>query len=333
MKKLEFINVNDRRIIEGPKDNLVQISPVKYPKPMARLEKMMRDNWFQWDVNLMDDKQKLKEAPPQFRRMYQKGLGFLSNIDGMQLTNLTMNVGRYITSPEYATVITRQAYEEALHVVSYQTMIETMDFDAVETYNLFMTDEIHRAKNEHVMQQTFILGGDNYSPQNFVRAMAANQALEGIYFQMGFANFYVLDKVIGTHASAQMIRYIHRDELNHLGFFNDMWWDLRAERPELFTFEVLQDCLEIIRNAALMEIIWGKHLIEGGVLGMTDEIIEGHVKFIANEVAVGMGLDKPFPEIKNDPMDWVTSYMKSHGIETNFFEEKVIEYEDKPLEW
>jgi len=123
------------------------------------------------------------------------------------------------------------------------------------------------------------------------------------------------------------------DEMNHLRLFNALWRDLRAERPELFTEQVLEDCREIMREAALMEIAWGQHIIEGGILGLTDDIVEGHVKFLANTYAKAVGLDSVFEGFDKDPLAWCEGYLKEHGIETNFFENHVIDYEDEPLQW
>lgn len=121
------------------------------------------------------------------------------------------------------------------------------------------------------------------------------------------------------------------DEMSHLRIFNSMWRDLKAERPELFTPQVLKDCRQIIKEAAQMEMAWGKHIIEGGILGLTDHIVDGHVMHNANMVVNAVGLEPVFPEVTKDPLEWTNTYLREHGIETNFFEDKVIEYEDAPL--
>ena len=329
---LEFISLEDRRIIDGPVDKLMQMSPVKYRTPIEIMEKSMRDNWFHWDVPLVDDLNQYRSLDDKTRRAIQKDLGFLSNLDGIQLNTLANSIGRYITAPEYRMALVRQTYEEEIHVLTYDRMISSLDMDPIETYNLFMTDDLLRSKNEHIIKMAEILG-DDYSGENFVRAIAANQALEGVYFQMGFKVFYVVHKRGKLGGCAQNIRYINRDEMSHLRIFNSMWRDLKAERPDLFTPAVLKDCREIIKQAALMEVKWGCHIIDGGILGLTDHIVEGHVKHNANMVVAAVDLEPVFPEVTKDPLAWTDTYMREHGIETNFFEQKVLEYEDKPLEW
>ena len=329
---LEFISLDDRKIIDGPDDKLMQISPAKYRMPLEIMEKSMRDNWFHWDVPLVDDLRDFRSLDSKTQRTIQMDLGFLSNLDGIQLNTLANSIGRYITAPEYRMALVRQTYEEEIHVLTYDRMITSLDMDPIETYNLFLTDELLRAKNEHIIKMAELLG-DDYSSENFVRAIAANQALEGVYFQMGFKVFYVIHKRGKMGGSAQNIRYIQRDEASHLRIFNSMWHDLRKERPELFTTEVLKDCREAIKQAALMEVQWGQHIIQGGILGLTNEIVEGGVKFNANQVVRAVGLEPVFPEATKDPLAWTDTYLREHGIETNFFEQKVLDYEDKPLEW
>lgn len=326
--------MEDRRIIMGPPDKLMQISPCKYPEPMAILEKSMRDDWKHWHVTLTDDLTQYRMLDKRTQIAIQKDLGFLSNLDGIQLYTLANSIGQHITAPEYRMAIVRQTYEEELHVLTYARMIEALDMDPVETYNLFMTDELMRAKNEHIIKMAEIVG-ETFTGENFVRAIALNQALEGIYFNMGFKVFYAVNKRAGgiLNGCAQNIRYINRDENNHLRIFNAMWRDLRKERPDLYTPKVLADCREAIIQAALMEIKWGQHMIGGGILGITNEIVEGTVKFQANRVTGAVGLEPAFPEVTKDPMSWCDQYLQEHGIETNFFEQRVLDYKDEGLVW
>lgn len=330
--RLRFISLDERRVIDGPQDKLMQISPCKYREPMDILDKALRNDWKHWHVTLVDDLADFRSLDKKTQRVIQKDLGFLSNLDGIQLCTLANSIGRYITAPEYRMAITRQAYEEEVHVLTYDRMITSLEMDPVETYNLFMTDEILRAKNEHIIRMAEILGTD-YSGENFVRGIAANQALEGIYFQFGFKLFYIIHKRGKMGGCAQNIRYIQRDEASHLRLFNSMWRQIKIERPELFTPAVLKDCKQALKEAAEMEIVWGKHVIEGGMLGCTDDIAEGSIKFGANQVSRAVGLGDIWPEVTRDPLAWCDAYLREHGIETNFFEQKVLEYEDKGLEW
>ena len=223
-----------------------------------------------------------------------------------------------------------------IHCLTYGRIVDTLGMDADETYTLYRTNPLLAEKNEHVLRLTSLLR-DGYTPENFVRAIAGNVVIEAIMFQQGFRLFFTLNRTGGKFPGvANNIRYIARDEIEHTHLFADMWHDLRAERPELFTAEVLSDCREIIKTGALLEMQWGKHIIDGGIPGMTDEIVEGGTMFLANKGCRMLDLEDVFPEQQDDPQAWVETYMAENGIitESNFFEKgKVLDYQDKGLEW
>lgn len=325
-------NINDRRLIGGPKNNLMQIRPVKHGWAMAILEKMKNNAWDEREVDLSSDAKQYATGALEGGNLkaYKKTLAFLSNLDGIQLNNLTMNIGRHITSPEVSMCITRQAWEEAQHVLSYAQMIETIGFDPQEVYWTFETDAILAEKNQYIMSSSEILG-KKYSDENFVKAIAANIALEGIYFFNGFLVMYVLERQNLMRGSAKMIKLIQRDEETHLALFVEMWKTMINERPELFTDELMRDVVTIIKNAAEHEIIWGKYIINEGVLGLTDRIIEDFIMWLADERLQMMGIPKLY-NAKN-PAPWFLESSSVNGVDENSFETKVTAYATGALEW
>ena len=335
-QELKFVRIEDRQIIDGVDDNLMRVSPCKYEKPIRRMEKMIHDQWTHYEVEMKTDKAHFDEFPPKIQRSVQRALGFLSNLDGIQLSTLATAIGNYITCPEYRFAVTEQTRQEMIHCLTYGRIVDTLGMDADETYTLYRTNPLLAEKNEHVLRLTSLLRNE-YTPENFVRAIAGNIVIEAIMFQSGFRLFFTLNRNGGRIPGvANNIRYIARDEVEHTYLFADMWYDLKADRPELFTPEVLADCREIIRVGALLEIQWGLHIVDGGIPGMSPEMVEGGIKFLANKGCTLLGLDAVFPEQTFDPQAWVDDYMAENGIiiESNFFEKsKVLDYQDKGLEW
>ena len=228
--------------------------------------------------------------------------------------------------------ISRQAWEEAQHVLSYAQMIESVGFDPEEIYWMFDTDPILAEKNEYIMRSSEILG-QGFTPENFVKAVVANIALEGIYFFNGFLVFYTLERQNIMKNSAKMIQLIQRDEeQTHLPIFLNMWKTLQAERPELFTTELIAECKELIHLAAQHEIVWGKYIISEGVMGLTDQIITEFVESLADKRLDAMDL-APMYGTKN-PVPWFDEASSINGGETNFFEGKNASYTaGGSLEW
>lgn len=325
-------NINDRRLIEGPKNNLMAVRPTKHTWAMKVLEKMQNNAWDQREIDLTDDAKQYAtgQLVDGNLKAYKKALAFLSNLDGIQLNNLTTNIGKYITSPEVSMCVVRQAWEEAQHVLSYAQMIESIGFDPDEVYWMFETDEVLAEKNKYITESSEILG-KGFTPENFVKAVVANIALEGVYFFNGFLMFYTLERQNLMRGSANMIRQIQKDEETHLVLFINMWNTLRQERPELFTKELLEDCIDIIKLAAEHEIAWGKWIISEGVLGLSDLVIEDFIRNLADMRLESIGLDKIYNVKTSCP--WFFEVSNVNMGDTNFFEGKPSNYESGSLDW
>ncbi|KCY98851.1 ribonucleotide-diphosphate reductase subunit beta, partial [Acinetobacter baumannii] len=89
--------INDRRLILGPKDDLMAISPMKHTWARDIHQRMKDNNWFPEVVDLSNEgicyRDKLTEAE---RRLYDKSLAFLSNLDGIQFHNINQNIAKQI---------------------------------------------------------------------------------------------------------------------------------------------------------------------------------------------------------------------------------------------
>lgn len=326
-----MFNVEDRRIIEGPRNDLMQVRPVKHTFARDTLKNMRNNNWDPDEVDLSEDARawNLGNVTVGEQESYRKALAFLSNLDGIQLNNLMNNINQHVTSPEVNQCLVRQAWDEALHVESYAQMIESIGFDPEEVYWMFETDDMLAMKNEHIMKQSQILG-DQYSARNFVLAIAANIALEGIYFYSGFLTFYTLARLGKMLASAKMIKLIQRDEVSHLYLHVNIFNTLKQERPELFDADMARDINLIFRQAVDHESSWGAYIIKDGVLGLNDQVVRGFVEHLADERLAVMGMQRIYKT--ENPVKWFDRYSQISNNDQNFFETKVDSY-DASLQW
>lgn len=327
--------VNSRRIINGPKSDLMQISPMKHAFARQYWKQMLDNTWFATEIDISKDVDCYKNVLTNGERdAYDKALAFLSNLDGIQLHNITDNIAKWVTSPEITMVLTRQAYEEALHVDAYSTMVEAITTDPLSIYMMFERDGLLAKKNEYIMEQSRSLT-DDCSPETFALALIANVALEGIYFYSGFLTFYALGKRGLMLQSSDQIKFINRDEITHLGFFTRLLHEFMLENPEVFTAEFWAKAEALIRSAVELEINWGCYTIKGGVLGLSDKIVTDYIQHLANKrwAAVLAGYSgraavakELYPGVRN-PVEWVDKFSSINGDESNFFEAKVKSYQ------
>lgn len=317
-------SVNDRRIFGGNPTSMFELNKIKYQWAYHLWKVMLANTWFPEEVNMNPDKRDYNDGlTAQERLGYDRALAQLIFMDSLQTNNLIDNVNPYITSPEINLILVRQAYEEALHSQSYAVMAESISANTDEIYNMWRVDMQLRSKNDNIAN-VYIELAKNPNEENLLKAMFANQILEGIYFYSGFSYFYTLARSGKMLGSAQMIRFIQRDEVTHLLLFQNMIKSLRTEQAYLFTPALEEEVIEMFRKAVDIESIWGEYITQGQILGLTADIIREYIQHLADDRLKAVGF-KPLYNSKN-PIKWVEQFANFNDQKTNFFEAKVTNY-------
>ena len=317
-------SVADRRIFGGNPTSMFEHTQIKYQWAYNLWKVMLANTWFPEEVNMNPDKRDYEVGlTPQEKLGYDRALAQLIFMDSLQTNNLIDNVNPYITSPEINLVLVRQAYEEAVHSQSYAVMVESIAANTENIYNMWRTDMKLRSKNDYIANVYTELAR-NPNEQGLLKAMFANQILEGIYFYSGFSFFYALARSGKMLGSAQMIRFIQRDEVTHLILFQNMIRSLRKEQEHLFTPALEEEVIEMFRKAVDIESSWGDYITQGQILGLTTEIIREYIQYLADERLNAVGFKKLYNN--QHPIKWVNAFSSFNEQKTNFFESKVTNY-------
>jgi len=315
--------LNDRQIISGDSTGLIELTNVKYQWAFNLWELMLANTWFPKEVDMTQDARDYKILTRSEKRMYDLVLSQLIFMDSIQTNNLADNINPFITAPEVNVVLVRQAFEEALHSSSYAVMVESISENTDEIYDMWRKDEMLARKNAYIAKVYEDLD-KNPTDKNKILAMFANQILEGIYFYSGFTAIYALARSGKMLGSAQMIRFIQRDEITHLLVFQNMINTVKKERPELFTNDVVEMAYEMFKEAVKLESGWGKYITNGQILGFNDEIIDQYIQYLADQRLKAVGL-KPLYNVSH-PIKWVDKFSQFNEQKSNFFESTVSNY-------
>ncbi|MCE3047363.1 ribonucleotide-diphosphate reductase subunit beta [Helicobacter kayseriensis] len=317
-------SVNERRIFGGDPTSMFDLNKIKYQWAYNLWKVMLANTWFPEEVNMNADKRDYNGGlTTQEKLGYDRALAQLIFMDSLQTNNLIDNVNPYMTSPEINLILVRQAYEEALHSQSYAVMVESISANTDEIYDMWRVDMQLRSKNDHIADVYMELA-KNPTEQNLVKAMFANQILEGIYFYSGFSYFYTLARSGKMLGSAQMIRFIQRDEVTHLLLFQNMINSVKKERPDLFTKSLEEEVVEMFKKAVEVEVAWGEYITQGQILGLTSEIIRQYIQYLADDRLAHVGMPKIYGS--HNPIKWVDQFSSFNDQKTNFFEAKVTNY-------
>ncbi len=316
-------NVNQRRIFGGNPTGIFELNDIKYQWAYNLWEMMLNNTWFPKEVDMTRDVSDYKQITQMEKDAYDKALSQLIFMDSLQTNNIMDNINPFVTAPEINLILVRQAFEEALHSQSYAVMVDSISANSKEIYDLWRRDMMLKNKNDSIAKVYEELS-KNPTDQNFVKACFANQILEGIYFYSGFTYIYTLARSGKMLGSAQMIRFIQRDEVTHLVLFQNLINSLKKERPELFTEQLKGEVVEMFKQAVELEVAWGKYITQGQILGLTDAILEQYIKYLADDRLSSVGFAKLY-NVTN-PIKWVDDFSKFNDQKTNFFEGTVANY-------
>jgi len=306
-----------RNIINGNATGILNLNSVKYQWAPKLYKIMVNNFWIPEKISLVDDKVTIKELTKDELDAFKNTLSFLIALDSMQVSNLP-NLADYITAPEISGLFTIQAFQELIHSQSYQYLLQELfpNVEREDIYNYWRNNPLLLKRNKFIagQYQKFI---DDKTIFNFKTAIAANFALESIYFYNGFQFFYQLAARNKVANVAKMIKYIENDEVTHVNMFANI---IR----EIFDFNNEEDkaiLLENIVKAAEQEIEWGKEIYGDRILGISQESTENYVKYLVNQRTKLLGLGVVYKGFTKNPYEYLNAEKRE-----NFFETKVTEY-------
>ncbi|WRF40819.1 ribonucleotide-diphosphate reductase subunit beta [Helicobacter pylori] len=316
-------SVNERKIFGGNPTSMFDLNKIKYQWADHLWKTMLANTWFAEEVSMNDDKRDYLKLSAEEKIGYDRALAQLIFMDSLQTNNLIDNINPFITSPEINLCLVRQAYEEALHSHAYAVMVESISANTEEIYDMWRNDMQLKSKNDYIAQVYMELA-KNPTEENILKALFANQILEGIYFYSGFSYFYTLARSGKMLGSAQMIRFIQRDEVTHLILFQNMINALRNERADLFTPQLINEVIGMFKKAVEIESLWGDYITQGKILGLTSSLIEQYIQFLADSRLSKVGIAKAYGV--QHPIKWVESFSSFNEQRSNFFEARVSNY-------
>ena len=330
MKKKLIFNEHGQRgtqaMIGGNTTNLREWNRIKYDWANTLYRTMLNNFWIPEEISLNEDIKQFPYLTDSERRAFDKIISFLNFLDSVQSENLP-NISRYITAPEVASLLNIQAFQEEIHAQSYSYILDTVTNPITrdKIYDEWRTDSTLLERNRFIADayQRF---SDDPNEGNFLHTIVAHYILEGIYFYSRFSFFYTLARQGKMTATSTIFKYINRDEVTHLILFQNILRELRHERPDLFTKEQDAHIADMIRQGAENEIKWGQYITDDKILGLNNGLIEKYIKYLANIRLEAIGLVPLYPEISQNPMEWIESFSNLNGTKTDFFEAKVTNY-------
>ena len=217
-QKLIFNELGDdslehRQLIGGNPTGIANLNSVKYKWASPLWNIMLNNFWIPQKTSLVDDRVTIKQLTKDELTAFKNTLSFLIALDSMQTANLP-KLGDYITAPEVSAIVVIQAFQEQIHSNSYQYILQELfpSIDREEIYNYWRTNPHLLERNKYIASAYEAFNNER-THENYKRALAADFALEGIYFYNGFNFFYQLASRNKAANVAKIIKLIENDEM------------------------------------------------------------------------------------------------------------------------
>jgi ribonucleoside-diphosphate reductase beta chain len=292
-----------RRALLDPGLDLT-LRPMRYPQFYERYRAAIHNTWTVEEVDLTDDLADLKRRLlPAEQRLVKRLIAFFATGDTIVANNLVLNLYKHINAPEARLYLSRQLFEEAVHVQFYLTLLDTYLADEHERAEAFAAVE-HipsiRAKAQFCFRWIDSLATiDRVESQEDRRAFLMNlvcfaACIEGLFFFAAFAYVYFLRSKGLLNGLAAGTNWVFRDESAHMTFAFDVIHTVRAEEPELFDERFAEQVSAMIAEAVDVETAFAEDMLAEGVPGLSVADTRHYLEYVADQRLAHLGLPKRF---------------------------------------
>lgn len=309
------------------------LRPMAHPQFYEMYRGAIKNTWTVEEVDFSTDvfdlAKKMTEAE---RHLVRRLVAFFATGDSIVANNLVLNLYRHINAPEARMYLSRQLYEEALHVQFYLTLLDTYLPDPQERFQAFAAvEEIPsiRAKADFCMRWLNSIEALNrLETRDDRRSFLLNlicfaACIEGLFFFGAFAYVYFLRSRGLLHGLAAGTNWVFRDESCHMAFAFEVVRVVREQEPELFDAAMEAQVAAMIDEAVECETLFAADLLTGGVAGLSVADVRQYLQFCADQRLATLGLGRRYGA--KNPF----SFMDLQDVQevTNFFERRVSAYQ------
>ena len=309
------------------------LRPMRYPQFFDMYRDAIKNTWTVDEIDFSDDLVDLERTLlPAEKHLVNRLVAFFATGDSIVANNLVLNLYRHVNAPEARMYLSRQLYEEALHVQFYLTLLDNYIPDISEREAAFAAiDNIPSIRQKAEFCFRWMNSMDDIdqceTPQQrrqfLLNLICFATCIEGLFFFAAFAYVYFLRSKGLLNGLAAGTNWVFRDESCHMNFALEVVNTVRAEEPDLFDAELGEQVATMIAEAVDCEYQFAEDLLGQGVPGMSVADTRRYLEFVADQRLTQLGLPKQFGS--KNPF----SFMELQDVQelTNFFERTVASYQ------
>ncbi|WP_063784375.1 ribonucleotide-diphosphate reductase subunit beta [Streptomyces sp. SBT349] len=308
------------------------LRPMRYPAFYERYRDAIKNTWTVEEVDLHSDVADLAKLSPGERHLIGRLVAFFATGDSIVSNNLVLTLYKHINSPEARLYLSRQLFEEAVHVQFYLTLLDTYLPDPDERVAAFAAVENIPSIREKAqfcfrwmdsVEDMTRLETREDRRRFLLNLICFAACIEGLFFYGAFAYVYWLRSRGLLHGLATGTNWVFRDETMHMDFAFSVVDTVREEEPDLFDAELERQVTAMLAEAVDAETQFAEDLCGEGLPGMNTASMRQYLECVADQRLVRLGL-APVYGARNP-----FSFMELQNVQelTNFFERRPSAYQ------
>jgi ribonucleoside-diphosphate reductase beta chain len=308
------------------------LRPMRYPHFFDRYKDAIKNTWTVEEVDLHTDLADLGKLTPAERHLVNRLVAFFATGDTIVANNLVLNLYQHVNAPEARLYLSRQLFEEAVHVQFYLNLLDTYLPDEAERIDAFSAVEnipsIRRKADFCFKWIDSLSSVDKLETAADRKTFLLNlicfaACIEGLFFYGAFAYVYFLRSRGLLHGLASGTNWVFRDESMHMAFAFDVVDTARREEPELFDDELREQVRQMMTEAVDAETAFAEDLLDQGVAGMSVADMRTYLEHVADRRLEQLGIEPLYGSA--NPF----AFMELQDVQelSNFFERRVSSYQ------
>ena len=319
-------------MILDPGFNLT-LRPMKYPIFYEMYKNGIKNTWTVDEVDFSTDLVDLhSKMTPAEKHLIGRLVAFFATGDSIVGNNLVLNLYKHINSPEARLYLSRQLYEEALHVQFYLTLLDTYIPDHEERAQAFTA--VENIPSIQKKAQFCFKWMDSINTLETLETVEDRRkflmnlicfatCIEGLFFFAAFAYVYFLRSKGLLAGLASGTNWVFRDESMHIAFASQVIETVRREEPGLFNEQLNEMITQMMEDAIDCEMAFAKDILDHGVAGLSLKDMRQYLEFVADQRLESLHI-APRYNVRNP-----FAFMELQDMQelANFFERRVSAYQ------
>jgi ribonucleoside-diphosphate reductase beta chain len=282
----------------------------RYPILKKINEKMKSLFWSFDEIDMSAEKSSFLRMSDAEKFVFTENIKRQILLDSIQGRSPALVFQPAITDPTLENCFVTLGFFEQIHSQSYTHILQAIFPNPSIVYD-GIPDIIPIADCAGSITSIYDRMITNPTKENLYLALIAMNALEGVRFFSSFSCSFSFGERGLVEGSVKQIKFIARDEAQHLALVQHVLKLLPKDDPEFIQImgDLRSQAIALFDETAQQEKDWCKHIFQhGSILGLNEKILSDYIDYLVPRRKASAGLSTTTNFTSENPIPWVTKW-------------------------